>query len=57
MPYELKPRDIERRLFTCEKAAASKPENERFFASYRDWPWVYYDNPKHRRSWGKPGHA
>ena len=22
-----------------------------------DEKWIHYDNPKHRNSWGKPGHA
>ncbi|KAG5313071.1 MOS1T transposase, partial [Pseudoatta argentina] len=44
VPYELKPR-----------------EKKRFFASHRivtgDGKWIHYDNPKRRKSWGKPGHA
>ncbi|KAG5315238.1 MOS1T transposase, partial [Pseudoatta argentina] len=32
-----------------------------FFASHRivtgDEKWIHYDNPKRRKSWGKPGHA
>ncbi|KAG5307859.1 MOS1T transposase, partial [Pseudoatta argentina] len=34
---------------------------ELFFASHRivtgDEKWIHYDNPKRRKSWGKPGHA
>ncbi|KAG5318056.1 MOS1T transposase, partial [Pseudoatta argentina] len=34
---------------------------EKFFASHRivtgDEKWIHYDNPKRRKSWGKPGHA
>ncbi|KAG5319652.1 MOS1T transposase, partial [Pseudoatta argentina] len=34
---------------------------KRFFASHRivtgDEKWIHYDNPKRRKSWGKPGHA
>ncbi|KAG5313046.1 MOS1T transposase, partial [Pseudoatta argentina] len=41
VPYELKPR-----------------EKKRFFASHRivtgDEKWIHYDNPKRRKSWGKP---
>ncbi|KAG5326223.1 MOS1T transposase, partial [Pseudoatta argentina] len=48
VPYELKP-----------KTAASTAEKKRFFASHRivtgDEKWIHYDNPKRRKSWGKPG--
>ncbi|KAG5313024.1 MOS1T transposase, partial [Pseudoatta argentina] len=44
VPYELKPR-----------------EKKRFFASHRivtgDEKWIHYDDPKRRKSWGKPDHA
>ncbi|KAG5308966.1 MOS1T transposase, partial [Pseudoatta argentina] len=47
VPYELKPR-----------TTASTAEKERFFASHRivtgDEKWIPYDNPKRRKSWGKP---
>ncbi|KAG5317794.1 MOS1T transposase, partial [Pseudoatta argentina] len=50
VPYELKPR-----------TTASTAEKKRFFASHRivtgDEKWIHYDNPKRRKSWGKPGHA
>ncbi|KAG5316027.1 MOS1T transposase, partial [Pseudoatta argentina] len=50
VPYELKPR-----------TTASTAEKKRFFASHRivtgDEKWIPYDNPKRRKSWGKPGHA
>ncbi|KAG5313031.1 MOS1T transposase, partial [Pseudoatta argentina] len=48
VPYELKPR-----------TTASTAEKKRFFASHRivtgDEKWIHYDNPKRRKSWGKPG--
>ncbi|KAG5324874.1 MOS1T transposase, partial [Pseudoatta argentina] len=48
VPYELKPR-----------TTASTAEEKRFFASHRivtgDEKWIHYDNPKRRKSWGKPG--
>ncbi|KAG5319832.1 MOS1T transposase, partial [Pseudoatta argentina] len=48
VPYELKPR-----------TTASTAEKKRFFASHRivtgDKKWIHYDNPKRRKSWGKPG--
>ncbi|KAG5327396.1 MOS1T transposase, partial [Pseudoatta argentina] len=47
VPYELKPR-----------TTASTAEKKRFFASHRiatgDEKWIHYDNPKRRKSWGKP---
>ncbi|KAG5327320.1 MOS1T transposase, partial [Pseudoatta argentina] len=47
VPYELKPR-----------TTASTAEKKRFFASHRivtgDEKWIHYDNPKGRKSWGKP---
>ncbi|KAG5327852.1 NUDC protein, partial [Pseudoatta argentina] len=48
VPYELKPR-----------TTASTAEKKRFLASHRivtgDEKWIHYDNPKRRKSWGKPG--
>ncbi|KAG5313576.1 MOS1T transposase, partial [Pseudoatta argentina] len=48
VPYELQPR-----------TTASTAEKKRFFASHRivtgDEKWIHYDNPKRRKSWGKPG--
>ena len=58
MPYELKPRDIERRLFVCEQLL--QRQNRKGFLHRivtGDEKWVRYDNPKRRKSWGKPGHA
>ena len=41
--------------------AASTTKKEKFFFLHRimtsDEKWIQYDNPKQRRSWGKPGHA
>jgi len=36
-PYELKPRDVERRFFTCLRTADSKITEKRFSASDCDW--------------------
>jgi len=58
VPYELKPRDIERRLFTCEQLL--QRQNRKGFLHRivtGDEKWIHYDNPKRRKSWGKPGHA
>ncbi|GBP37789.1 Mariner Mos1 transposase [Eumeta japonica] len=58
VPYELKPRDVERRLFACEQLLARQRQKgflHRIVTG--DEKWVYYDNPKHRKSLGYPGHA
>ncbi|KAG5319991.1 MOS1T transposase, partial [Pseudoatta argentina] len=58
VPYELKPRDVERRFGTCElllQRQKRKGSLHRIVTG--DEKWVLYDNPKRRKSWGKPGHA
>ena len=60
VPYELKPRDIERRrrFFACEQLFERQKRNgflHRIVTG--DEKWIRYDNPKRRKSWGKPGHA
>ena len=37
VPYELKPRDVERRCVTCELLLQCR--KKRFFTQYRDWRW------------------
>ncbi|GFT04295.1 mariner Mos1 transposase [Trichonephila clavipes] len=52
VPYELKPRDVERRLFACEQLLASQIRKgflHRIVTG--DEKWVRYDNPKRRKSW------
>ncbi|GFX80013.1 mariner Mos1 transposase [Trichonephila clavipes] len=58
VPYELKPRDVERRLFACEQLLA-RQRRKGFLHRIvtMDEKWVRYDNPKCRKSWGYPGHA
>ena len=58
VPYELKPRDVERRLFTCEQLL-QREKRKGFLHRIvtDDEKWIHHDNPKRRRSWGKPGHA
>ena len=36
VPYELKPRDVERRFFTCEQLI-QRQQRKGFFASDCDW--------------------
>nr|QXJ78550.1 putative DD34D transposase [Kaburagia rhusicola] len=58
VPYDLKPRDAERRFFACEQLL--QRQNRKGFLHRivtGDEKWVHYDNPKRRKSWGKPGHA
>ena len=58
VPYELKPKNVERRFFTCEMLLA---RHKRKGFLHRivtgDEKWIHYDNPKKRKSWGPPGHA
>ena len=58
MPYELKPRDTERRLFACEQLLArQRPKGFLHRIVTGDKKWVHNDNPKCRKSWGYSGHA
>jgi len=58
VPYELKPRDIERRFFVSEQLL-NRQKRKGFLHRIvtGDEKWIHYDNPKRRKSWGKPGHA
>ncbi|GBP39871.1 Mariner Mos1 transposase [Eumeta japonica] len=56
VPYESKLRDIERRFLTCElllERQIRKGFLHRIVTG--DEKWIHYDNPKHRKSWVKPG--
>ena len=58
VPYELTPRNVERRFFTCEMLLARHKRKgflHRIVTS--DEKWIHYDNPKKKKSWGPPGHA
>ncbi|GFV45287.1 mariner Mos1 transposase [Trichonephila clavipes] len=58
VPYELKPRDGERRLFACEQLLA-RQRRKGFLHRIvtEDEKWVRYDNPKRRKLFGYPGHT
>lgn len=58
VPYELKPRDVERRFFACEQLL-QRQKRKGFLHRIvtGDEKWIHYDNPKRKKSWGKPGHA
>ncbi|KAG5319580.1 MOS1T transposase, partial [Pseudoatta argentina] len=49
--YELKPRDVERRFGTCE-LLLQRQKRKDFLTG--DEKWIHYNNPKRRKSWGKP---
>ncbi|CAH2108047.1 unnamed protein product [Euphydryas editha] len=58
VPYELKPRDVERRLCISEiLLARHKRKGFLHRIVTGDEKWIHYDNPKRRKSWGLPGHA
>jgi len=51
MSYDLKPRNVERRLFACEQLL--KRQRRKGFLHRiitEDEKWVHYDNPKRRKS-------
>lgn len=56
IPYELKPRDVERRFLTCE-LLLQRYKRKSFLHRIvtGDEKWIYYDNPKRKKSWVKPG--
>ncbi|KAG6446900.1 hypothetical protein O3G_MSEX004677 [Manduca sexta] len=58
VPYQLKPRDVERRLFACEQLL-ERQKRKGFLhrIGTGDEKWVHYDNPKRLTSWGLPGHT
>jgi len=57
VPYELKPRNVERRFFTCEMFARHKRQDFLHRIITGDEKWIHYDNPKKRKSWGPPEHV
>ena len=58
VPYELTPRNVERKFSTCEMLLARHKRKgflHRIFTG--DEKWIHYDEPKRKKSWGPPGHA
>ncbi|GBP33999.1 General transcription factor IIH subunit 1 [Eumeta japonica] len=52
VPYELKPRDVERRFLTCELLLQQqKRKGSLHRIATGDEKWIHYDNPKRRKSW------
>lgn len=56
VPYELKPRDVERR-FTASEMLLQRYKGKSFLHRIvtGDEKWIYYDNPKRKKSYVKPG--
>jgi len=56
VPYELKPRDIERRFFTCEQLI-QRQQRKGFLHRIvtGDEKWIFYDNPKKKKYYAMPG--
>ena len=57
VPYELKPRNIERRFFICEMLLTRHKRKGFLHHIVTDEKWIHYDNPKKRKLWGPSGHA
>ena len=55
--YELKPRNVECRFFTCEMLLARHKRKGFLYRIVPDEKWIYYDNPKKRKSWRTPGYV
>ena len=58
VPYDLKPRDVERRFFACEQLL--QQQKRKGFLHHivtGDVKWIHYSIPKRRKSWGLLGHA
>nr|XP_012218141.1 PREDICTED: uncharacterized protein LOC105669663 [Linepithema humile] len=58
VPYELKPRDVERRFFTCE-LLIQRQQRKGFLHRIvtGDEKWIFYDNPKRKKYYAKPGQS
>jgi histone-lysine N-methyltransferase SETMAR len=58
VPYELKPRDVERR-FCMSEMLLERHKKKSFLHRIitGDEKWIHYDNPKRKKSYGYPGHA
>ena len=58
VPYDLKPRDVERRFFDCEQLLQRQKRKGFLHCIVTgNKKWIHYSNPKRRKSWGLPGHA
>jgi len=61
VPYELKPRDIERRFFTCEFESQLIQRQQRKGFLHRivtgNEKWIFYDNLKKKKYYTKPSQS
>jgi len=57
MPYEHKPRDIERRFFTSEQLIQRQQRKGLHRIVTGDEKWIFYDNPKKKKYYAKPGQS
>ena len=58
VPYDLKPRDVKCPFLAYKKLL--QRQKRKGFLHYivtGDDKWIYYSNPKRRKSWGLPGHT
>jgi len=56
--HELKPRDVERRFFTCEQLIPRQQrKNFLHWIVTGDEKWIFYDNPKKKKYYAKPGQS
>jgi len=58
VPYELKPRDVEKRFFTCEQLI-QRQQRKGFLHRIviGDEKWIFYDNSKKKKYYAKPGQS
>ena len=52
---ELKPRDAERRFFICEQLIQKQQRKGFLRIMTGDQKWIFYDNPKKKKYYTKPG--
>jgi len=57
VPYELKPRDVERCLFAEQLLERQRRKGFLHRIVTGNEKWIHYDNSKRRKLWGVPGHA
>jgi len=58
VPYELKPRDVERRFFTCEQLIQRQQRKDFLHRIVTgDKKWIFYDNLKKKKYYAKPGQS
>ena len=54
--YKLKPKDVERRFFTCEQLIQRQQRKDFLHRIVTgDEKWIFYDNPKKKKYYVKPG--